>query len=601
MEFYYNPLNIKCKSITGGIAQNQSITINIYGKATEPCDFIMIKDGQADRIVLPMNITSHGYSIDLCLNDTGLYFYGFFFPNRDLYFAMGNERNGIFTQTPAFYQLLVYTDDYSTPDWFKGGVMYQIFPDRFRKSGDRPIKANKILRYDWGGLPAFRPNERGIVENNDFFGGNLKGIEEKLDYLKSLNISVIYLNPIFEAYSNHRYDTGNYLKIDTLLGDEEDLKSLITKANELGIKIILDGVFNHTGDDSIYFNKYGRYDEIGAYQSKDSKYYDWYNFHEHPDKYDSWWGISTLPAVNEFSSFNEFINGKDGVIQHWLKLGIGGYRLDVVDELPDAFVENLRSAAKEINKDAIVIGEVWEDASNKIAYGARRRYFQGKELDSVMNYPLKDAIINFVLTNDTSVLLNTIDALRDNYPKQALDCLMNILGTHDTIRILTALSQETAYTKEEMAVKRLSPEKKKETIEKLKVATLLQYTLFGVPSVYYGDETGMEGYTDPFCRFCFDWLNIDQDLYEFYKRLGEIRNCPVFKDGIYRTIFKDKSLIVFERVKDGKSLIVYVNRADTKYTIKFNGKNYEQISKKEYVDKHTIQPNSFGILYEEII
>ena len=300
-------------------------------------------------------------------------------------------------------------------------------------------------------------NAEGKVLNNDFFGGNIRGILEKLDYLQSLHVTVLYLNPIFRSFSNHRYDTGNFMEIDPTFGTEEEFARLVEECRKRGIRIMLDGVFNHTGDDSLYFNKYGRYPGVGAYQSKDSKYYAWYNFIHYPEKYSAWWGIDNLPAVNEeCPSYADYITGENGVIRYWLKYSLGGFRLDVADELPDEFIEKIRQAVKAADPEAVVLGEVWEDASNKIAYSKRRKYFWGKELDSVMNYPLKDAIIQFILSGDTSLFRQTVAMLRDNYPKSVLDSLMNILGTHDTARILTALGGVHAYTKDEMSYTKLS-------------------------------------------------------------------------------------------------------------------------------------------------
>ncbi|MDE6676401.1 MAG: glycoside hydrolase family 13 protein, partial [Clostridia bacterium] len=395
MNYRYNSLDRNCKSITGAIPGNHAITFHIMEEkggednfSAQTCHFLYRLDGEAEK-ELPMERVEDGFSVTLNFGRVGLYFYRFRLDGR--FYGCADMRCGNFEPPYKSWQLTVFEESYKTPDWMKGGIMYQIFPDRFYKSGENPIAGNKILREDWGGLPSYKPNSHGKVLNNDFFGGNLNGIYEKIDYLKKLNVSVIYLNPIFEAYSNHRYDTGDYMKIDPLLGTTEDFDRLVKKAKDLGIRIILDGVFNHTGDDSRYFNKYGNYkEELGAHQSPDSRYIDWYCFDEYPSKYTSWWGIETLPAVNERSkSYQNFIFGHDGVLKNWLRHGIGGWRLDVADELPDFFLEKLRTAVKEESPEALIIGEVWEDASNKISYDERRRYLLGTELDSVMNYPLK--------------------------------------------------------------------------------------------------------------------------------------------------------------------------------------------------------------------
>ena len=594
MEIYYNPLDPACKSVLGGVRQNESFTIRIFGKSDEPCIFVLQRDGCEAQSLHMQNI-SGGWELQLSFSEPGLYFYWFRLGGRRA--ALGEDRNAEFSDSASAYQILVYRECFATPAWFKGGIMYQIFPDRFFKSGEILVEKGKWLHRDWHETPEFRPNEKGKILNNDFFGGNFRGILKKLDYLQSLHVTVIYLNPIFRAFSNHRYDTGDYMQLDPMLGSEEDFAALVSECWKRGIRLILDGVFNHTGDDSRYFNKYGTYDEIGAYQSKDSKYYSWYNFRHFPDKYDSWWGIDVLPAVNEnCPSYIDFITGENGVLRRWMKYPLGGFRLDVADELPDEFVAKIRSAVKSANGDAVVIGEVWEDASNKIAYSTRRKYFQGEELDSVMNYPLKDAIINFVVSGNTSLLRRTVGMLLDHYPKCVLDSLMNILGTHDTVRVLTALGGVCAYNKEEMAVLKLSAEQRAVATERLKIAAILLYTFFGVPCIYYGDEIGMEGYSDPFCRKPFAWDLIDEDILSHYRWLGELRSrYTVFRDGDYRELYHDDNCIVFERRKGKEAVITVANLGNNKYTLRFNGVLYNQLSGERCVDRVDIEPHHIAV------
>lgn len=594
MEIYYNPLDPACKSVLGGVRQNESFTIRIFGKSDEPCIFVLRRDGCEAQSLHMQNI-SGGWELQLSFSEPGLYFYWFRLGGRRA--ALGEDRNAEFSDSASAYQILVYRECFATPAWFKGGIMYQIFPDRFFKSGETLAEKGKWLHKDWHETPEFRPNEKGKILNNDFFGGNFRGILKKLDYLQSLHVTVIYLNPIFRAFSNHRYDTGDYMQLDPMLGSEEDFAALVSECWKRGIRLILDGVFNHTGDDSRYFNKYGTYDEIGAYQSKDSKYYSWYNFRHFPDKYDSWWGIDVLPAVNEnCPSYIDFITGENGVLRRWMKYPLGGFRLDVADELPDEFIAKIRSAVKSANGDAVVIGEVWEDASNKIAYSTRRKYFQGEELDSVMNYPLKDAIINFVVSGNTSLLRRTVGMLLDHYPKCVLDSLMNILGTHDTVRVLTALGGVCAYNKEEMAVLKLSAEQRAVATERLKIAAILLYTFFGVPCIYYGDEIGMEGYSDPFCRNPFAWDLIDEDILSHYRWLGELRSrYTVFRDGDYRELYHDDNCIVFERRKGKEAVITVANLGNNKYTLRFNGVLYNQLSGERCVDRVDIEPHHIAV------
>lgn len=587
---YYNPLDKKCKSITGGIRQHEQCVLKIFGDSNEPCHLIIKRDG-GEAQILPLLKTSYGWTVELTMDEPGLFFYYFQFSTCKA--GSGKFLNLELGETVRPYQITVYSSDYYTPDWIKGGIMYQIFPDRFFKSGDIPVASDKYLHKIWTDTPFFRPDESGKIKNNDFFGGNFNGIRKKLPYLKDLNVTVIYLNPIFKAFSNHRYDTGNFREVDPLLGTLKDFQDLVIEAKSFGIRIILDGVFNHTGDDSLYFNKYGNYPEAGAYQSKESSYFSWYHFADFPDKYDSWWGIDILPAVNELSSFDGFITGETGVLRYWMNFGLAGFRLDVADELPSRFLRHIREAVKTADPEGVLIGEVWEDASNKISYGERRAYLQGNELDSVMNYPLKEAIIQFMRSKNTDFFRETVMMLLDHYPKCSLDCLMNILGTHDTSRILTALSGVLAFDKEQMNSLRLTPSQYAESLRLLKMASLLQFTLFGVPSIYYGDETGMEGYSDPFCRKCIDWNHINEELHSHYVRLGHIRNrYTVFKTGDYREIFADEHCIVYERRSEKEVVCVGVNLGGSRYHLYFTGKMFDLFSG-DAVNEATLAPDSY--------
>lgn len=506
-----------------------------------------------------MNAEQRGqvFEFSLKLEKTGLYFYHFETKLKD----------GSVEKTPE-YQLTVYSADYSTPDWLRGGLMYQIFPDRFARSNNYiPPQMNKdyILRDDWGGMPVDKPDSKGIVRNNDFFGGNLKGILEKLDYLEDLGVTVIYLNPIFEAYSNHRYDTADYNKIDPMLGTEEDFIELCDRATKKGIRIILDGVFNHTGSDSLYFNKSGRYPEIGAYQSKDSPYYPWYRFIEYPGKYEAWWGIDTLPGVNETepSYLDYIIRSENSVIRHWLKCGASGFRLDVADELPDEFLEALRKAVKESKTDAAVIGEVWEDASNKVSYGKRRKYFQGGQLDTVMNYPLKDALIDYLLQRIDGVTLEQIiNNLWENYPKPAFQTLMNILGTHDTRRILTVLGENSKGYEHAR--------------QRLFLGLLITAFMPGIPCIYYGDEVGMRGEKDPFNRICFEPEKGDQYILRFFRRMFAFRKKIERLDEYqFRPRSAESDFYSFERTGKGSRLIIAANAGNQDHLLNLAMKDRE--------------------------
>lgn len=298
------------------------------------------------------------------------------------------------------WQLTVY-EKTATPLWFGGGVVYQIFPDRFcRLSLPDPtgLVGNRWVHENWNDQPVWAPDSDGEVRNRDFFGGSLNGIIAKLDDLAALGVTVLYLNPIFESASNHRYNTADYLRIDPMLGTEEDFRRLCREAKQRGIRVILDGVFNHTGSQSRYFNADGFYPGVGAAQSTDSPYFNWFSFHPWPTDYDAWWGIMTLPAVQENEpDYRDFIIlGQDSVVRHWLRAGASGWRLDVADELPDDFIAEIRTAMEETAPDSFLLGEVWEDATTKVAYSQRRRYLLGHELHGVMNYPFRTALIAYL-------------------------------------------------------------------------------------------------------------------------------------------------------------------------------------------------------------
>lgn len=564
----YFPCDEKYKKPIGGVEANSDFTIafDLSLKADEVY-FVLTKDEETS-VWYPMDFFEMcgewtRYTLNMCVTTPGLYFYYFVVRafGEETRFYASDDLTADFVGSE--WQLTASQSIYDTPTCFDGGIIYQIMTDRFAIGGERiRSKSRSIYRDDWGGTPTFLPDERGIVRNTDMFGGNLDGVREKLDYLKSLGVKCIYLNPVFEAASNHKYDTADYSKVDADFGGEAALVRLLDSAKEKDISVILDGVFSHTGDDSIYFNKYGNFPSVGAYQSTDSPYYDWYDFQDFPNRYTSWWGISILPCVNETNpSYNEFINGEDGIVQKYIKLGCAGWRLDVADELPDDFLDNLVLAAKRARPDAMVLGEVWEDASNKVSYSCRRRYFGGKQLDSVTNYPLKDAIINYVLTRSTDMLKRVALTQQNNYPKSKLDNLMNVLSTHDTNRILTCLSGDILPSdkrdRAEYKIKNYEQAKKN-----LKLASVLQYTLPGVPCIFYGDEAGMQGCEDPFCRRCYPWGSEDNDLVEHYRKLGKLRARTELQHGSFRIIKADNG--IFEFVRDEK-LAVAVNLGDTEY------------------------------------
>jgi len=502
------------------------------------------------------------------------------------------------------FQLSVVSFPKNSPKKYAGGIIYHVFVDRFARGGDIKPRRDAVMLSDWeGGIPEYPAYPGAHLENNTFFGGTLIGVKDKLEYISSLGVNLIYLSPIFEAYSNHKYDTGNYMKVDAMFGGDEALVELISEAKKYGIEIILDGVFNHTGADSIYFNKYGRYKTLGAYQSKDSEYYSWYDFKNYPEKYTCWWDIDILPRINpDKKACGEYIAGKGGVIEKYADLGIAGFRLDVADELSDEFLAKIRARLSSVNKSSILYGEVWEDASNKIAYGKRKKYYLGRELDAVMNYPLRVGIIDFLKNRSVKALEYALFDVTMNAPKRVRDLQMNLLGTHDTERIITMLAGDSAEGKSNdmLAVTFLSKEQKEKGKRLLKMAYTALATLPGIPAIFYGDEVGLEGYKDPFNRRPYPWKSADEEIREFYRRVGKIRRgSSVYRDGDFKIHILNDSMLIFSRTKGDNAYITVLNNSDNVLTLAFKNSAKELVSQKRKL-AFSIEPLSAAIFKTDI-
>ena len=509
------------------------------------------------------------FSTTIQPQEPGLYFYYFdlYTGYRKLYAGQLGEAY-VTTGDGEAWQLTVYEPS-PAPDWFGRGVTYQIFPDRFRRVSMPDVShmpGHRWLHRGWNEQPVFLPDEHGQITNRDFFGGSLQGITEKLDYLAGLGVTTLYLNPIFEAASNHRYDTGDYRAIDPLLGTEADFRALCTDAHALGMRVVLDGVFNHQGFVSRYFNGDGSYESVGAVQSQDSPYYPWYHFSHWPDKYDSWWGIYSLPAVNEAdSSYRRYIfGGADSIIRRWLAAGADGWRLDVADELPGDFIEGIRSAIDAEKPGAYLLGEVWEDGSNKIAYSQRRRYLLGRQVHGLMNYPFRTALLNWLAGGDAAAFRDSMETIRENYPPFAFYGAMNFLGTHDTARILTLLGAEgTPKTKAERAAYRLSPTELARGLAKLRLAGMLLYSFPGSPPLFYGDEAGVQGFEDPLNRGAFPWGSEDAALTDFFRTLGQLRRTrESLRSGALRYLLARGGALAIERERGGERTVTALNAGD---------------------------------------
>ena len=599
MKLFHNSQDLRYRTPFGAVPAGTTVVLRMQVISEKEPQKVWLrvfgKDGQAQ---FPMEIVEDGghkrlYETELFTGNTPqLLWYDFIVEGKEetlYYFNNADGLGGVgqMASSPAAnsYQITVYDPGYHTPAWFRDRIMYQIFPDRFfgahGPEGIPRKREDYVIHEDWHEPLSFQrhPYEDGPA-CNDFYGGNLQGIMQKLPYLKRLGVGVLYLNPIFDAYSNHKYDTADYKTIDPMFGTEEDFALLCKEAEKYGIGIILDGVFSHTGADSIYFNKYGSYGEhTGAWRDPNSPYRPWYQFTDYPN-YNSWWGCSNLPNVNEMepSYLDYILRDKDAVIKHWIHRGASGWRLDVADELPDEFIKMCRKELKKENPEAVLIGEVWEDASHKTAYGKEREYLLGEELDSVMNYPFKEQVLGFLMGWwDAVAMSRRIMSQLENYPIETAYSLMNILGTHDTMRVKSLLGGMN----EDCGASRLCSGMEELASQRLMLGVFMQMTFYGVPCIYYGDEVGMQGGKDPFNRGTFPWRAVDPQLLSWYRKMGALRNrLSCLRRGYFEPVYARNDVYAYLRRfrggrnvfgdKDGGSLaLCAVNRGFEEQTAVF--------------------------------
>ena len=582
------------------VGQKVKLSINIDREIIVAVEFIQF-DGTRLNMGMQKEYLNNGefrYSVEIDTSDAlGILEYYFILIDgyNRLYYGNNDEHLGgigqIYTYNPVPYQITVYEKSY-TPNWYKEGVVYQILIDRFSNGNeDKTInspKKNSFIYGRWDDNPMYIKDGFGKIVRGDFYGGNIKGIIKKLDYIKSLGANIIQLSPVFKSSSCHKYDTGDYEFIDEMFGTNNEFKELCEVAESKGIKIILEVVLSYTSSDSKYFNKLGNYNEIGAYQSPNSKYHDWYKFTRYPYQYESWWGIAERPNINSMENgyMDYIINNDDSIIKKWMDLGCSGWRLNVIDELPDDFIEAIRTRMQEINKNTVLLGDIWDDASNKVSYSKRRKYLQGKEVHAVTNYPLRECLINFTKGYITSdIFKQKIMSLYENYPRESFYGNINVIGTNDTERILTVLDGNT---------------------ELLRLIVVIQFTLPGVPLIYYGDETALKGGKEPDNRKSYPWGKADKDLNNFYSKIVNIRNSENgLKKGDLIIHETDPEVFVFERNYENEKVIVLVNVSNEQKLIKginLNGSyvNLFNVSEKyKFVGNNSIMsvfPHNFKIL-----
>ncbi len=505
---------------------------------------------------------------------------------RTRYYGADSGEGRLEFHEPRAYQITVYDGAFTTPQHWREGIVYQIFPDRFRRSSWEDFRERakyhaekgRFLRIHdrWSEDVCFTPPPgKPEYEPDDFYGGDINGVREKLEFLEKLGVTTIYFNPVFESASNHRYDTADYHRIDPIFGSEEEFRSLCAEAGALGMRVMLDGVFSHTGADSRYFDKFSRYDDVGAYESDDSPYRSWYRFQGDRDHYEAWWGFPSLPNVDELDpGYTEFIAGDQGVLSHWAGAGAKDWRLDVADELPDEFIRILRRRLKKNDPEAVLLGEVWDDCSNKYGPEGRRGYVNGDELDSAMNYPFTEAVVAFLIGRaDAYALDHALQTLREHYPKPFYEACLNLISSHDIIRAATALSgapDRNSVSRKLQAAYRPGEKDQQKGYRRLILAAALQMALPGVPCVYYGDEAGMTGMSDPFNRGTYPWGSENEAIFSSYSALMRARaDSGALKRGLCRmgALSPELYAVLRWQPESGDQAVLLVNRCERAQTI----------------------------------
>lgn len=617
-------------------------------------------------------------------DEIGVYGYKFIAGDGDTtkyYVEDGNEgKTGtVGDKNGLFFQLTVYDKDYETPDWMKEAVVYQIFPDRFNNGdtsndddkanarGEEPIEVPN----SWNSLPDNpRLGENNMddidgaysgdgIWSNDFFGGDIKGIQEKLDYLQGLGVNTLYLNPISMAASNHKYDATDYKTLDPMFGTEKDFKAFTAELKNRGMHLIVDGVFNHVGDDSIYFDRYGKYDTVGAYEYwayvydtmndekisqevamtkaddyfvksaqvfSEEKWHLWFNIsNEKVDvgttnerySYQAWWGYDSLPEFKSMSKAeaislglasesDEFVNkasewnnkelvdyiykDENSVAKQWINWGADGWRLDVANEVDTVFWNDFREEMKAHNSDTLILGEIWDDAS---------KYFIGDQYDSVMNYRIRAALIDYLKNGNASRLNDALMAVYEDYPEEAFYALMNLMGSHDVARAIYVLGGGSdSSERAELGNYDVNLGK-----QRLKLAALFEFGYAGAPTIYYGDEAGVTGSKDPDCRRTYPWGNEDDALVSFYEAIGSVRanNKELFSHGDLKTLYTGTDgVYVYGRSYNDDHAIVAINPTNNDATVtidlkEFTGNGTEFIDGLENSYKVTVKDGKVEI------
>lgn len=680
---YYDTRDTNYKSVYGAIRQGEEVTFSIDTGMDADKVMVIFKDNKSRKVELKKDSAQDGvqrWSTTTAFDEMGTYTYYFVIYSGNNV-AIYSDDDGNYGSGKAGdlsgvipYDLVVYDKDFETPDWMKEGIIYQIFPDRFFNGDTSNDLAQMTSRgatdyeyikewYTWPENPEQETlNPEEYPENafvgdgnwsNEIYGGDLKGITERVEYLKALGVSVIYLNPVFHSISSHRYDATDYTKIDPVLGDLGDFTELVEVAEANDMHIVLDGVFNHVSDDSIYFDRYykflGQDEHVGAYpywayvydymdeQGKtqeeaekaaksffkenygitDFTYTQWFDVfqdqvlldddgEEVVDTiggragktvygYDGWWGYDSMPVIkstdgSEYQTpgwAEEIISGEDSVGQYWLSQGSDGWRLDVANEVSDETWQRFRESVKSLDSDHVIIGEIWTDAT---------KYLMGDMYDSVMNYVFRNAVLSFAKGGSAEESTTALERIRERYPEEAFYAMMNLVGSHDTTRLLSYLDGIDDDRNQKDVASAFPTYEATSDLAKQRqyLVALTQMTYPGAPTIYYGDEIGMVGADDPDDRRAMEWGKGSKDLVEWYAKLGAIRNAyPVLRTGgiepftVMDGTVADDHLMGYLRTMNDEFACVVLNNASENVVRKLEipegtAKVTDVISGKEY-------------------
>lgn len=669
----YDSKNIEYKNPFGAVATGENVTFSV--DTDENITGVSLRINQGNNTAVPLELVSENdgikhWSASTSFNEIGECTYFFTLSSGDTLRVYsddwtGDYGTGAVSDLSNFkpYDLTVYDSSYKTPDWMKNAVIYQIFPDRFADGDSSNNMAQTSSRGDtnyefpeWNAIPE-NPEQEDILSedvykatgafygdrnwSNEMYGGDFKGIVENIDYLKALGVNVIYLNPVFSSISSHRYDATDYGIIDPILGDLGDFEELVKIAEENNMKIVLDGVFNHVSDDSIYFDRYYKfltaddfdgkmgaypywafvYDDMkdngstkdeaetkarayfkGAYDVTDFSYTTWFAVYDsylgegnifdrnglRPDRpvygYEGWWGYDSMPVIKstngseyQTEDWAKTIIGKadangsyednDSIAQYWISKGSNGWRLDVANEVSDETWQNFRKSVRAMDSDAVIIGEIWDDATH---------YLKGDMYDSVMNYVFRGAVLDFAKGGNSSASMATLERIRERYPKEAFYAMMNLVDSHDTSRVLSFLDG-IGDDRNQKDIKSAFPTYEGTSAlakERQKLAAFIQFTYPGAPTIYYGDEVGVVGADDPDDRRTINWGSGDETLVNYYAKLGAIRNAySALRTGdIVPLNLGNENVFGFVRSDEQDTLIVLANNKTEAISLNVNVK-----------------------------